>query len=319
MEYEYFGITDEKKFLELNDKERLDYFINNNIFKQSYALNFNGIPEPSQTGKISLNMELSQDHLEYSFVKEIGAEIYHFLLKSYKLYLGANVVFFQRDFESEIYGLNNDDKRKKGLYYFNEFYKKFGNNLNSKMHFNSKGKRELEARFATLKREQKALESLLLNDFDLVCNFLLGVQGYFNKELYENNELIKQLFYFENNLQILLYLNNTFKYEENEWFSENSISQKIYKDNEQGFASKKVVEFIEFVFSNPLNRKRNFGLAVFHSMKELELINCSAKQFKELCNTNFKCEFKNLQLGNPSNSHLKKVENFKKQWGEFEN
>ena len=313
MTYKYFGIINENEILSLDKDKRISFLLSKGLLSTSHRIVFNHLPEPDLQGKIEVVMELSKENMEYTFTKDIAYEVYKFLLQHYKLYLNADVVLFQREFESETYGLSDEKKRERGLKCFNNYFYEICDKEDQNIILNENKEKILELRFDTLSKKKNHLVRSLVYEIEIISQFLIGNETYYNKELFEHNKLIKDIFLFENNFQILQYLNNTFKFEKKD-----NQSNEIYKRYSDKINSLEVVEFIIKYLSNPIYKKRKFGLGIFYCLKnKLNLIQFSADEFKDLCNDYFDCNFKNLRLGHYGDSHKNHVTFFKKEWENF--
>lgn len=321
MNYKYFGFLNEDKFKLLNAQERLDYVLQHNLVQAKYSVSFGKLPEPDVSGEISLVMEFTNDNLKYDFVREIGVELRDFLLQHYRLYLGADVIMFQKDFESDTYGFNKEEKKQIGLKFFNQFFYECceRNDQRFLLNENDKEGNQLELRFTTIKRKREELAFSLRYELEMVGQFLIGNSNCFNKELFHTSDLIKKIFILENNCQILEFLNDQFEFENENNLSTVLKTEEIFQKFNMKFKSKSVVLFIDSLLSDSSYRERKFGLGLFYCLKkELKQIKFSAEDFKDFCNDYYDCNFINLRLGHDSNSHLEIVEDFKEKWIKFD-
>ncbi|WP_417558803.1 hypothetical protein [Mesoflavibacter zeaxanthinifaciens] len=317
MDYNFFGVLNEEGFKKLSEIEKRKHLSSLSFLKTSISL-FNGKVALNQHGGFIIKKKLSVANKSYVFKKEIGSEIHEFLLNEYQGYIGADLRLFQMDFVKDNYAINELDLKDKGLKYFNYFFYQCCDKMDQLMSIDSNGEPQLESRFASLNRTRDNFGNLICENKELVFQFLFGKKHYFDTELFKSNDLIKHIIQFENILQILIYLNNRFSFEEDMFFSNRSITAKIFAKYENEIESIKVVEFLESVFSNKFYKERKYGLAMHHCLKkDLNLMKLSANSFKELCNTYFDCNFENLRLGSYSDSHINHVDFFKKEWSKF--
>ena len=215
--------------------------------------------------------------------------------------------------------MSYDEQRKLGLIKFNEYFFKCCK-LSERRLLSNNGDRKLESSFATLKRKQESFAKILREENEIVSQYLIGNLSYFNRDLFDRSDVIKSMYRFENNLQILFLLNEKFEFEVDEYFVKKTISLEIFEEYESKFSSIKAVEFIESIMSKQFYKKRKFALGLFYCLKmELNLMKLSADDFKDLLNYYFGCNIKNLRLGHHSNSHSNHVKEFIKKWESFSN
>lgn len=304
MKYKYLGFISDIEFSKLNKGEQKRFLFDNKIIRSEIEI-FNSNIKLNQKGEFIFNRML--DTQKYSHSYDVCFEFYHFILELNKGLIGADVLDFQNNFEFETYGMSDYDKKTKGLNYFNKYFFKCCEDPNSK-----------ESRFKALSSKRDHLINLTRYNNELIGQFLIGNSEYLETANFVKTKFLDGIIEFENNLQILLYLNNRFKFEEDQYFSEKSVRTKIFEEYKNKFESIKVVDFIESIFSNSIYRKRKYGLAMWDCLKnDLKLMQVSANVFKQICNTYFDCDFKNLERGQISDAHQNHINNFKNKWEEF--
>ncbi|WP_341222219.1 hypothetical protein [Polaribacter atrinae] len=317
MESKYFGIIP-KELNSLNKIIQLENFLKeNDLIIISNKLETIKSTKTENLGELKNVVKYDHNNTGYKFTDELTIEVYDFLLNQYKNSLCKNILF-NINFEDETFGFLEARKKEAALKQFNNLYSIWTNNL-TKMAPIKNAKFVPENIFNKLKRARAFFQNQLKYQYELVVAFLIGEINYFNRDLFKTNELLIEMFDFENDLLILIDLNQRFSFTEDNVFTKKTIAQIIYEDYPEEFHSLKQLEFIEKYLTIEKNKKPSFIASLYFFFKEQNLKIPKEQIFREIINTNLKTNIpKRIKLSDSSgNAHLKRTTSFKKDWFEF--
>ena len=316
MENKYFGIIDENNLRNLNYEELEKYLIKKQLLQPVHSISIT--PEKTNDiGQLRAAFEISPKNFSNIYYQEITNEVIQFLLSHYKAGIGGNKAIFNRDFDDETFGLSKLEKKKVALDYFNKYFNLAKGITEVGLRYNSEMETVAEKRFQTLKRINNSFYCDIQNfDNNLVLAYLIGLKDYFDRELFETDPFILEMFQFENNLSILIRINNEFKFEEEDVFTAKNKAKIIFEEYNDKFQSLKQVEFIEQKLKNIANQNHSFVVSLFFFFKkEIKIKTPSAKIFQEIINNNFKHNFGEIKLSDPQNSeHKKRLKKLHLEW-----
>lgn len=275
----------------------------------------------------TLKVSLSSNNMKKEFIPELGLELRDFLLTRYRGYIGGNLKLFKASFERETFGVDDSVKKGIGLKNFNQYYDACCDVQSDINNRGMEGFDVLRPRMSTLQIERRLIGEALRYELDMIGKYLAGNRAYFDKTLFEESQALKRIVSFENNYQILKYLNKKLEFEpSNEYDLQRLKSEKlaidrcshIYDKYPAKVQYRKVVEFIDWVFSNKEYRKRNYAMAFFECMsRDLYLIYFTSDEFCNLCNEYYQCNFADLKRGSVSEKAVRTREIFKSLWKDF--
>ena len=315
----YLGVLDPAKLVNLNFKQTDKLLFDKGLMIESYSESDLKLMPTKDIGAVKIRLEISERTLKYLYLDDIAKSVFEFLLDHYKTSIGGDKALFNRDFDNKTFGLTESEKRTKGLAYFNSYFDIVKGDNQIGMMYNSEGDIVAEKRFKTLLRIRESFKHELQKPNDLVLAILFGHLDYFNRELFESNIFLVNLFKFENILSILINLNAKFKFEEESIFTPKTIAQNIYEEYSEKFHSLKQVEFIEHLLRNEENKLHSYIVSLFFFFKkDLKIKTPSAKLFQKIINSEFNLTIGGIKLSDSTNlEHLKRMKSIKKVWTKF--
>lgn len=326
MKFKYYGIIDPKKLATLTEEDEKTYIASLNLYKDVYGLNYelknnqissdDFLIENDDDGNINIIFEYTKDKLVGTKLDyPVVLEFIDFLLHKYSIYSGA-LKHVLKEFEYETFGYTDSELKKKALNYFQRLFE----NICDKSYIDVPEIREGEVipsnRFKALKKRKDELINQVAFDINLSEHYLKGNHAFYNVDLYQNNDLIQQLIYFEDILEVICHFNSVYNFERDDYFSKSSVSYSIYEEYDTSFDSLEQVQFIEKRINENKKKDRAFILALFYFFKkEINIKMPTASQFTNIVNSYF-----NLNIGlikapsSVSNSHIQSIEKLRKQW-----
>jgi hypothetical protein len=228
-------------------------------------------------------------------------------------------MLLNRDLESKTYGFSKKKIKKHALKSFNKIYFEIVDENEVSLGKNVNGEIGAARRFTQLQGRQLFLIDSLGKDENIVTNYLFGNQDYFNRELFETNIKVLEIFEFENKLAQLLFLNRKFQFEEENIFTPKTISQNIYENYPEDFHSLKQLEFIEEQLSFATNKNPSYIFSLFsYFQNEINLKIPKEIIFREVINHYFDLNLGRLKASDSSsNAHQNRLKSIKKYWLEF--
>ena len=317
----YYNILPNRLYRTNNIDLIADYLIEKNICERFISKSISGkFEKTDRLGEWSSKGQLYQtdDILIYS--NKVVRELYTFLLTHYKAGLGDHITFNLK-FYQDTFGLNFSESKKIALEYFNIYY----NNISINPSFNLKidDNRNIipATNFESLKRHKEYLFLNLEKKSELIIPYLAGDNEYFNRSLFENNSMIREIFEFENNLKIILELNRKYQLEDDDIFTPKPKSKLIFEEYSNQFHSLKQIEFIVHQIESYEKVNRAFIISLFDFFSgSLKIKTPSAKLFGEIINEHFGFNFSEIGLnGSEGDKHRQRIETFKKDWEIFTN
>ena len=170
--------------------------------------------------------------------------------------------------------------------------------------------------FNKLNRSRIFIQNNLKYEIELLTAYLIGDLDYFNRNLFESNKVISEMFDFENDLLILVELNKIFGFTEDNVFTPKTIAENIYNDYPENFESLKQLLFIEHKLKDIANQNHSFVVSLFFFFKkDIKIKTPSARIFQEIINNNFNHNFGKIKLSDPENlEHKKRIKKLHLEW-----
>lgn len=318
-EKKHFGILPKNLYLKNNIDEIIQYFVSNKICKQFISRGIIGkLEKTDKLGEFRTRGQLSEEKNITIYSKNISNEFYEFLLDHYNAGLGSHILF-DFEFDQNTFGLDFNDSRKIALDYFNTHYNQLAIIDSFKYSFDENRNIVPATRFEALERHKKSLLSNLERKLELIIPYLAGDDSYYNRELFETNATIKEIFDFENILQILVNLNKKYQFEKDDDKSSKSIAMKIFENYGDEFDSLKQIEFIEFYIESKEKVVRADILALFDFfLNELKIKKPSGKKFGDIINNYFQQNFGEIKLnGSAGDTHKIRLNKLYNAWEKF--
>lgn len=316
MDYKYLGSLDQNEFEKLDDKAKDELLFNLGLLVRTY-----GITIPGQTlydGSFEEIIPLSQQNSEYIFNSDLTEEFYEFIVDHYHHRIGNDLAIFNINFDDETFGLSEKKKRKKGLLYFDIFFKLTIRDRPIGARYDSEQEIRAEKRFKTLFDAKNDLVYQLKESKNILIHYLLGKQEKFDKKLFNSNTLIQSIIKFENNLSILKSLNKRFDIEKEDFFTPISKAKTIYKKYSNDFDSLKQLEFLEQELNDKSNLNHSYVVSLFFFFKEGLIKIPRENKFRSIINEFFNIDLSRLKVSDSSNEmHQKRLDLIKSKWSKF--
>lgn len=318
---QYYSVLPKKLYKTNNLDLIIEHLIENNICNKFTSHQYSGNFEKTAVlGEYYSKSKVSKIYDSIIYNKEIIKEFYNFLLTHYKAGLGQHIPFNLKIYQ-DTFGLNYTESKKIALEYFDIYYNEIPINPSFKLKFDKYRNIIPATKFESLSRYKDCLYLNLEDKTDLIIPYLAGDNDYYNRDKFENNSMIKEIFEFENSLKILLELNNKYQFEEDNIFTPPPISKIIYEEYSNQFHSLKQVEFIENQITSIEKVDRAFIVSLFDFFsRELKIKRPSGKIFGKIINDYFSFNFGKIKLnGSEGDSHFTKIDSLKKEWESFTN
>jgi hypothetical protein len=317
MRSKYFRCLNQKDLEKLDSEEKIQYLLDHGLLVKTYSSS--GLTETDKFGFSETTISLSNNNLKYEFKPELAKEVYEFLLKHYASGIGTDLIQFKIQFEDETFTLSDKKKRIKGLVYFDAYFKRAIGDRQIGLEYNANNEIVPEKRFKTLFDAREDLIYQLRKLHPIIIDYLLGLKEKFDRKLFETDDVIQNIFSFEYNLSILIYLNKLFDIEDEDFFTPKSIAIQIYENYPDQFYSLKQIEFIEEQLSFKENKFYGYVISRYFSFKkELKIMIPKATLFKEIVNNYFDLNISKIQLSDPNNNeHELRMKLIQHKWKEF--
>lgn len=307
MDNQYFGTITHPNFLDWDNDTQNKYLADIGLFTVMIAGNNIPVPKSKVPGKLNILAQFDFNNRRYLCSTQLQKNIYNYLLGRYFTYLKAIPVNFFIKLEDSIFGLENNEIKKAGLNEFNSIY----NALKIKT-FSKKG------RFELLHLEREHIISNISKEREIVIAFLTGNEDFFDVELYLTNLYLQKIISFEGNLEILLELNRTYKFQTDIYFDENAVLFEKYKNIDNPSFSFEVFKFINHQIKTLEKSKRSDIVSLLFFLKEIKLFSGTEKTFRNMINNFFLPISAELKIADPTNkNHIKRMEILNLEWSNF--
>lgn len=307
MKSKYLGALKNLEFLEWDENRQNQYLNELGIFK--YMLSSTCAPsiDSKTPGRINISAIFNSSEKIYLCQDDVAKDLYNFLLDRYYAYIKRYSLDFFIQFEDSIFGLKWEEARKKALLEFNTIYQNLNLLKNSKT-----------SRFSLLNRERKYYISEISNERKMVLAYLTGNIEFFDVPLYNSNIYLQTVISFEGHLEILIELNNTYKFETDTYFDENSILFEKYKSIDNPPFTFEVFKFMNYQIT--LNKKNKFSdlVSLYFFLRDINMIKGPEKIIRSIINEFFQPLASELKLSNRENEkHIERIDLLKKDWKKF--
>ena len=309
---QYYNILPRQLYESNNLDLIVDHLVANNICQKCITHSYSSKLEKTDVlGEMRSKSRKPEIYDSLRFNDEVTSELYNFLLTHYQAGLG-NYIPFSVKFQHDTFGLNYIESKKIAISYFDFYYNQISINPSFELKFDENRKIIPATKLEALKRNKDCLHLNLGNKTELIFPYLAGDNSFFNRELFENNLTIIEIFEFENNLKILLELNNKYQLEEDHVFGNKSKAKQIFENFENEFDSLKQLE-------NKSNQNHGFIVSLFYFFKdELQIKRPSARIFREIIMDYFEINFGKIKLSDPQNeAHKKRIDKLNNSWEKF--
>jgi hypothetical protein len=312
----YAGALPYTLYINKSVDEILNYLSDNKICEKIKIQPFSEkLTKTNVLGIFSAKCDPQEINYGHNFNNDLLNEFYSFLLKHYKSGLG-DFIMVNLELSDETFGMVFNKKRKIALKYFKINYKRISIPPSFKMKFDENRNIIPSSNFESLQRKRKSLIAALCNEINLVIPYLASDIDFFDRNLFENNKIIKEIFDFENKLKILIQLNKEYRFEKDDIFTPKTKSQIIFEKYTNDFHSLEQIDFIEQNLKDLANQNHAFVVSLFFFFKKkIKIKTPSAKIFQEIINIHFNNSFGEIKLSDPLNlEHTKRLEKINQEW-----
>lgn len=239
MKYKYFGTINPETLSKLNEKEQNAYLLKRKLFSGNVPILVNFKEDNTTPGRVFSESQLNFSNIRYKCSSILIENIYGYILDKYRSYIDHSIEIFNAKFKDKSFGKKKKEVTKIALNEFNLIYDKI-------IPFESA---RLEDRFKVLDRERTFFKSNIDKDRELILNYLYGNDHYLTVDKFDNSDYLKDIVDFESKLSLLLYLNDVYKFAQDDYFSEASKLNKTYSEYSHLFQTKSSFEFTHYLIT----------------------------------------------------------------------
>lgn len=219
MEFKYFGFLESSSFSTLSTGKQLELLRNHNLFKPVFTIKTKFKSNSNTPGMRSALLPLTPENIKFTPIEDVVKELYDYTRNRYASYWMAYPLSQLSQFKMEIFGLSEAQAKKNARKKFNYLFKsKIGKDSGITMDG-----------FKYLYDTKKNLINKLSLKYEMITEFLMGNDDFFNDKLYENCTIIHELTEFESTLKILLDLNETYNLAHDSYFNQDEL-QNIFEE-----------------------------------------------------------------------------------------
>lgn len=246
----------------------------------------------------------------YQNSDKLNFEIHTFLLNRYHPYIGLEPELFKAEFKNLTFGLSKKKTYKHALENFNEIFETIIN----------RGIDKYKNKFQVLYERREQFKQDINKEREIILNYLKGDINFFDKNLYHQSQYLMDFVEFEERLSVLLFLNETFSFEENLYFGKNRELIELYSTIENPSFNFTVFKFINQYISNISEYKHAHLVSLYFFLKKANLIRETEEDFRQILENLYQDQIRLLKLSDPKNrQHKKRIEELQNQWDEFPN
>ncbi|RBW55209.1 hypothetical protein DS884_16395 [Tenacibaculum sp. E3R01] len=278
-----FGILKESDFEKLSEDRQLQILVDLGLYESFTSIGFESesVVDLSEFNKVTSyktkvnpNYELREEF--YTFFKAVNLPA-----------IDKEFLFFSKDFEDEIFGMEYIEQRKVALKYFKDKFSRI-TPKDISLGYRSISESGLERvemlnRFEFLKGLRSALKATLATDQNLKA-YLIGDQIYFESDEFKKQETFTKAFEFESTLKILLSLNDMFQFEDDTAFSNLGILKERYKKYKNVFLDFDVFSWTQKKIQSFIDNKPSNIDSLHQALLESLLISEKKKNFIDYVN-----------------------------------
>lgn len=281
-----FGILKDRGFEKLSKDKQLQILVDLGLYESYTSLelkteNFLDLSKLNEinTCKTYINPTYSLRHEFYMFF--IGINLTR---------IDKDFLFFSRDYEDEVYGMEYKDQRKIGLKYFKDNYRRI-TPKDISLGYRTISRTGVEGveminRFEFLKGSREALKTNLATDENLKA-YLIGNREYFESKEFISQEIYNKVLDFESTLKILLSLNSVYQFEEDATYSNQGILKERYNKYKNVFLNFEVFSWTQKKIQSFIDNKPSQIDSLHQALLELLLISERKKNFIDYVNQEY--------------------------------
>ncbi|PCJ98700.1 MAG: hypothetical protein COA50_00185 [Flavobacteriaceae bacterium] len=308
MNYTLFGSIKDPCFMKMNEDNQNKHLFESLVYIHNYSISTLLKHDDEIPGLASIILPLSNDNLTYIPTDELTDQFYSFILEQYEAFLKGYPVMFDIEFNNECFGVSEKKKRKLALIQFNEIFS---------MLF-KKNAPIIDNRFKALKNRKDHLKGSLATQRNLVLEFLIGNRAKFNRKTFENNIVLQETIEFEGKLEILLHLNNTYKFELDYYFGETAALLEKYNTIQNPTFDFVIFLFIHNCITSIEKYTHSYVVSLYFFLKKHKLIQETADNFCTIINDQYELQIGAIKLSDDTNKeHEKRVNYYENKWNEY--
>lgn len=278
-----FGVLNGSGFEKLPEDQQLQVLVDLGLYQNFTSL---GLKSEKILDLTKLNEIISyKTKINPSY--ELIDEFYLFFRTINLARIDKDFLFFSKDFEEEVFGMEYADQRKVALKYFKYNFSRVTPKGVS-LGFKSISESGLEGfkmlnRFEFLKGSRKAISTTLGTNQNLKA-YLIGDQKCFESDEFKKQEIFTKAFEFESTLKILLSLNDMFQFEEDTAFSNLGILKERYEKYKNVFLDFDVFSWIQKKIQSFIDNKPSNIDSLHQALLESLLVSEKKKCFIDYVN-----------------------------------
>ena len=292
----HFGHLKGVEFTQDNERELANLLIEDGLFVAKHVGKNTGLKDGI------LEFTVNIDTIVVDPADELVDEYYEFIMNIYKYNIATEKLSFFKEFNDNIFGLDFSQQKTIALQHFKQIYDDIY--LDSMTFFDEqKSKNGIvhSYNFSKLKMLSYQYASFKFNTISKINlnKYLLGDETFFKKENFcEKFDLTEEL-YFESQLQILVELNDRFKFEEDLYFTEIRFDKKKFKKYDHIFKTLQSYQFTNRKIKSLKEDHKAHIESLYEVLSSKELINDHKENFI-------------LFLKNEYNLNISKIINYEK-------
>lgn len=308
MKLTLFGFIKDEAFYKLNTIEQNSILEEKGVLEK-YQISSNGIKVKTSTpGQILYKIGLNETNEAYKISNKLNFELYTFLLNRYHPYIGFEPELFKAEFKNLTFGLSEKKTYNHALKKFNEIYE-----LVLDLEID-----KYRNKFQVLFERREKLKQDINNEREIILRYLKGDINFFDKNLFHQSQFLNDFVQFEEKLSVLLFLNETFSFEEDLYFGKNRELIELYNTIENPSFNFNVFKFFNEYISNITKFKHAHLVSLFFFLKKASLIQETDETFRQILENLYEDQIGVLKLSDPDNhQHEKRIQELQNQWDEF--
>lgn len=218
-------------FFNLSDEEKLKTFENAEAYTDFM------IEKGAMKKVVTVDVDTDETTYSYKPTNLFSDEFYKFIIKTYQSDITYRMVQFFSPFEDQIFGKSLEVQKELALEAFNILFDRLSLKIITipriRLSENEIARHELIERMAKVKFGLDAMKDNFSDDSELLFDYLHGNKDVFNRSLLHTNEKLEKRIQRYVDLQILIELNDRYKFETNKYFGREAYIKEIhdkYKD-----------------------------------------------------------------------------------------
>ncbi|NRB61385.1 MAG: hypothetical protein HRU50_15805 [Winogradskyella sp.] len=233
--------------------------------------------------------------------------MYDFLIDRFHSAVYHPKTIFKASFERKRFGKSDNQIHELALKKFDEIYQQIIYIDDSLDH----------DPFSVLSRQKLNYLELLGENRILIDHYIIGDKDFFNRDLYEESDLLIEIMEFEGQLQNLIDLNRTYKFSVDKYFSPLSKTDQLYRELKDCIE----VNHANFIDEYICNIQEYYPAKVYiiySFLKKILNLKIKEEQFRTAVNNIYNLELKRLKKNSSVNyEYDSQLEKLKNKWTEL--